>query len=589
MVKEREEIEQQYKWDLTQVFSSEEEWQQKYEEVRNELEEIEAHRGQLLESAEKLLQALKAKDELMRDISQLGAYARMKTHEDMRDQEAQELKSKADSLQSAAAAKVAFYQPEIKQLSQSQVDEFVDQEPELEDYRHYLNDILRMKEHILDTETESMLNELGEVFSAPEETYSMLTNADINFPKVEHDGERVEVTASNLTKLLKRRDREFREKVYTSFYARMGEFRNTITTTMDKEVKKNVKLSRIRGHDSARKASLKNDNIPVSVYDNLVETVEDNLDVLHRHLELKREAHGWDEIKMHDLYMPVTEQEQPEIKYEEAKELVLEAVKPLGEGYVERAEEFFENRWIDVYENKGKRSGAYSGGTYDTPSYIMLNYQKDVNSMYTLAHELGHSLHSELANENQGYLDSQYKIFTAEIASNVNEILLTNHLVEKGLYTEHALDYVLENFRNSLYRQTLFADFENEIHSRVENSQPLTADKLGEIYGEKKEKYYEPVEMDEEIRREWMRIPHFYYDFYVFQYSTGLAAAHAIVDMVEEESAEKYLSMLRKGGSEYPLELLDDIGIDMRESENIEKAVNRYRNRVEEMENKLDA
>ena len=589
MVEERKEIDEDYKWDLTEVFNSEEEWQEKYDQVRSELEQIEGYRGELTESAEKLLQGLKAKDRLMRDIAELSAYARMKTHEDMRNQEAQELKSKADSLQSAAASKVAFYQPEIKQLSQEQVEEFIQQESELKDYRQYLDNVLRMKEHILDTETESMLNELGEVFSAPEETYSMLTNADLSFPEIEHDGEKIHLTASNLTKLLKKKDRGLREKVYNQFYGRLGEFRNTITTMMDKEVKKNVKLSRIRGHDSARKASLKNDNIPVTVYDNLVDTVENNLDVLHRHMELKREAHGWDEMKMHDLYMPVTEEDQPEIEYEEAKELVLEAVQPLGEEYVERAEEFFENRWIDVYENKGKRSGAYSGGTYDTPSFIMMNYQGDVNSMYTLAHELGHSLHSDLANENQGYLDSQYKIFTAEIASNVNEILLTNHLIEKGLYTEHALDYVLENFRNSLYRQTLFADFENDIHQRVENNQPLTADKLGEIYGDKKKRYYEPVEMDEDIRKEWMRIPHFYYDFYVFQYSTGIAAAHAIVDMIEEESAEKYLSMLKKGGSDYPLELLDDIGIDMRKPENIEKAVDRYRNRVEEMENKLDA
>ncbi len=589
MVKERKEIEQKYKWDLTQVFNSEEEWQKKYEEVRSELEQIEEHRGKLTDSAEKLLHGLKAKDQLMRDIAELSAYARMKTHEDMRNQEAQELKSKADSLQSAAAAKVAFYQPEIKQLSQEQVEEFIQQESGLEDYRQYLDNILRMKEHILDNETESMLNELGEVFSAPEETYSMLTNADLSFPEIEHEREKIQVTASNLTKLLKKKDRELREKVYNQFYGRLGEFRNTITTMMDKEVKKNVKLSRIRGHDSARKASLKNDNIPVTVYDNLVDMVENNLDVLHRHMELKREAHGWNEIKMHDLYMPVTEKDQPEIEYEEAKELVLEAVQPLGDEYVERAEEFFENRWIDVYENKGKRSGAYSGGTYDTPSFIMMNYQDDVNSMYTLAHELGHSLHSDMANENQGYLDSQYKIFTAEIASNVNEILLTNHLIEEGMYTEHALDYVLENFRNSLYRQTLFADFENEIHQRVENNEPLTADKLGEIYGDKKKRYYEPVEMDEEIRKEWMRIPHFYYDFYVFQYSTGIAAAHAIVDMIEEESAEKYLSMLRNGGSKYPLELLDDIGIDMRKPANIEKAVKRYRNRVEEMENKLNA
>lgn len=585
MVQEREQIEKKYKWDLTEIFENDEEWRIKHDEVRDELDEIEEYKGKLTDSAETLLNGLKAKDELLRDISMLAAYARMKTHEDMSDQNAQELKSKADSLQSQAASKIGFYRPEIKQLSESQFDGFVEDAEGLEEYRNYVEDVLRMKEHILDTKTESMLNDLGEIFSAPEETYSMLTNADLTFPEVEHNGEQIQITNANFTKLLKKDDRELREEVYSKFYDRIGGFRNSITTMLDKEIRKNVKLARIRNHDSARKASLKGDNVPVSVYDNLVETVEDNLDVLHRHLELKKQTHDLDDMKMHDVYMPVTEKDQPEIPYEEAKDLVLESLAPLGEEYVERAKEFLENRWIDVYENKGKKNGAYSGGTYDTPSYILLNYQEDVNSMYTLAHELGHSMHSELSKENQNYLDSQYTIFTAEIASTLNEILLTRHLLEEGMYEEHALDYVLEGFRNTLFRQTMFAGFEKQTHERVENGEPLTADVLGEIYGDKKQKYYKPVEIDDNIRKEWMRIPHFYYDFYVFQYSTGLAASHAIVDkLIEKGNPEPYLDMLRKGGSKYPLELLDEIGVDMSDPSTVEKAIDRYRKRVEKME-----
>ncbi|MFQ3308522.1 MAG: oligoendopeptidase F [Candidatus Nanohaloarchaea archaeon] len=585
MVKEREEIEQQYKWDLTEIFESEEEWREKRSQVEEELDEIEEYKGQLTNSAQTLLNGLKAKDNLMRDISNLAAYARMKTHEDMSDQKAQELKSKADSLQSQAASKVGFYQPEIKKLSREQFESYIEEEEELEEYRHYIRNILRLHNHILDTETESMLNDLGEILSTPQETYSMLTNADLTFPTVEREGEEVQITNANFTKLLKDEDRDFRKEVYNGFYERIGQFRNSITTMLDKEIRKNVKMSRIRNYDTARKASLKQDNIPISVYDNLVDTVEDNLDVLHRHLELKKQVQDLDELEMHDIYMPITEKEQPEIEYEEAKQHVLEALQPLGEEYVDKAEEFLENRWIDVYENKGKRSGAYSGGTYDTPSYILLNYQEDVNSMYTLAHELGHSLHSELANQEQGYLDSQYKIFVAEIASTLNEILLTRHLLEKGKYKEHALDYVLEGFRNTLFRQTLFADFERQTHERVENGDPLTADILGEMYGEKKKEYYKPVQMDEEIKKEWMRIPHFYYDFYVFQYSTGLSAAHAIIDeVIEEGNAEDYLDMLRKGGSDYPLEVLEDLGVDMRKPEAVEKAIERYERRVEAME-----
>jgi len=411
----------------------------------------------------------------------------------------------------------------------------------------------------------------------------MLTNADMTFPAVEGpDGGERRITLSNFTKLQKHPDRAFRRRSYEAFYDEWSEYRNSVATAYKNSVKSDRKLADARHYGSARAAALDGPNVPVDVYETLVETVEDNLEVLHRHAELKRDALGVDELRMWDLYAPIADGESPELEYDRAKEYVIDAVAPLGDAYRDRMAEGLESRWVDVYETANKQSGAYSGGTYDSQPYILLNYQEDIASMYTLAHELGHSMHSELTSEEQPYVYSGYEIFVAEVASTVNEALLTRHLletVEDERFRRHVLDEYLERFRSTLFRQTMFADFEHRAHELDAEGEALTPDRLDELYRGLKSAYYEPAELDDRIAGEWMRIPHFYRAYYVYQYATGISAANAIVDRITAEgepAAADYREFLRSGSRAYPLELLETAGIDMSTSEPVEAAIDAY-------------
>jgi oligoendopeptidase F len=452
-----------------------------------------------------------------------------------------------------------------------------------------------MKAHTRSAEVEEVLADLSEVTDAPSEIYSMLTNADMTYGTVEDpDGEEVEITQANFTKLQTNPDREFRRRVHETFYDNWADVRNTVGTSLEKAVREHTTTADIRGYDSARAAALDGSNVPVEVYDTLVDTVDDNLDVLHRHAELKERALGVDQLESHDLYMSLTGDQGPDVEYDQAVEWVIEAVAPLGEAYQERMAEGIDSRWVDVYENRGKRSGAFSSGTYDTQPYIMMNYQDDIASMFTLAHELGHSMHSELAGDAQPWHDASYEIFVAEIASTVNETLLTHHLLDTLDDDElrtHVLDEYLERFRSTLFRQTMFATFEQQIHERVEAGDALTPDAFDEMYGDLKGDFYAPAELTGGIEREWQRIPHFYYDFYVYQYATGISAAAAIVERVLDEgesAAADYREMLKAGGSEYPLDVVELAGIDMASPDPIESAVGVYDDYLDEIAALLD-
>ncbi|MEF8780841.1 MAG: M3 family oligoendopeptidase, partial [Haloferacaceae archaeon] len=389
---------------------------------------------------------------------------------------------------------------------------------------------------------------------------------------------------ANFTRLQKNPDRSFRRTVHEEFYDEWETVRNAVGTSLEKQLKKDVKIARAREYDTAREAALDGSKIPTEVYDTLVDSVRENLDALHRHAELKRRAIGVDELRSWDLYTSLTGEEGPDVSYEQAAEWILEAVEPLGEPYRRRLREGLDSRWVDVYENRGKRSGAFSSGTYDTQPFVLMNYQDDVESMFTLAHELGHSMHSELAKEAQPWQYAGYDIFVAEIASTVNETLLTDYLLENAPGDElraHVLDQYLERFRSTLFRQTMFADFEHRIHAATEEGTPLTPDAFDDMYGDLKAEFYGPAELDDRIDREWMRIPHFYYNFYVYQYATGISAAAAIVERVREEgepAASSYREMLRMGGSAYPLEVVETAGLDMTSPEPVESAIGVYRN-----------
>jgi len=596
-VPERSAIDEEYKWSIDSIYADDEAWEAAYEDVEERLDDLRAYEGRATESAATLRDLLDTYEAVFREVSKVTSYARLRSNEDTRDQEYQAMSSKAQALSAEASSASSYLEPELQELDWSDLEDMIDEEPALAEYEHFLDDVLRMKPHTRSAEVEELLADLSEVTGAAGEAYSMLSDADMTFPTVEDpDGEEIEISQGNFTTLLQKPDREFRQRVHEAFYSEWETVRNTVGTTLAKSVKKDVKMAEARNYDSAREAALNGPNVPVEVYDTLVDTVRDNLDSLGRHADLKRKALDVDTLEMWDLYMSLTGDEGPEISYEEAKDHVVEAVAPLGEEYQRRMAEGLESRWVDVYENRGKRSGAYSAGTYDTQPFIMMNYQDDVSSMYTLAHELGHSMHSELAKEAQPWQYADYEIFVAEVASTVNETLLTKHLLENADSDElriHALDQYLERFRSTLFRQTMFAAFEQAIHEHDEAGRPLTPDVFDELYGDLKAEFYGHVDanVDEHIRREWMRIPHFYYNFYVYQYSTGISAAAAIVDRIEDEgevAAEEYRSALRAGGAEYPIDVLDIAGIDMTESGPIESAIGVYDDYLDEAAALLD-
>ncbi|APW97437.1 oligoendopeptidase F [Halobiforma lacisalsi AJ5] len=610
-VPERSEIDEQYTWDLESIYATDDDWEEAYETVSERIEDLQSYEGRVTEDAGTLLEVFERYEEIMREVEMVSAYARMRRDEDTTDQHYQALTARAQSLSADAQSAASFIEPELQELTREEFDEMVDEAPDLETYDHYVDDVLRMKPHTRSAEVEELLADLGEVTGATGEVYTLLSNADMAFPTVEgpdseaprasdessgdepRDGEGVEITQSNFTNLLKRPDREFRRRVYEEYFDEWESMRNTVATAYKNSVKADVKLAQARNYDTAREAALDGPNVPVDVYDTLVDTVHDNLDKLHRHADLKREALEVDELRMWDLYMPLTGDGGPDLEYDQAAEYVVEALEPLGEEYQSRVAEGLESRWVDVYENEGKQSGAYSGGTYDTQPFILMNYQDDVASMYTLAHELGHSMHSELTTEEQPYVYSSYEIFVAEVASTVNEALLTNHLLETvddPEFKQHVLNEFLERVRSTLYRQTLFAEFEHEAHRLEEEGEPLTADRLDDLYRGLKADYYEPAAIDDRIAREWMRIPHFYRAFYVYQYATGISAALAITDRIFEEgetAAEDYLEFLRQGSREYPLELLRVAGVDMSTSDPIDRALETYGDRLDEMDDLL--
>jgi oligoendopeptidase F len=585
-VPERGEIEEEYKWDLGDLYADVEAWEGDFERAGDLIEDVAAYEGRTTESAATLCDLLETRERLMRTVSNVYSFASMRSDEDTRDQEAQALQTRARSLYSEAQSAASFLEPELQSVDRTTVEAMIEEEPDLEEYEHYFDDVLRMKPHTRSAEVEALIADLSEVLGA-DEAYNMLTNADMEFPAVEDpEGEERRITLSNFTTLQKEPDREFRREVYEAFYDEWEGVRNAVAAALRSSTKADVKLARARNYDSAREAALDDPNVPVAVYDNLVETVHDNLDVLHDHVALKRDALGVDEVRMWDLYAPLAE-DDPEIEYERAREYVVEAVAPLGENYQSRMAQGLESRWIDVYENAGKQSGAYSGGTYDSQPYILMNYQDDISSMFTLAHELGHSMHSELASEHQPYVYSSYEIFVAEVASTVNETLLTHHLLdtlEDEHRRRHVLDEYLERVRSTLFRQTMFAEFEQETHRVASEGGALTPDRFDELYGELKADYYGDERVDDRIAREWMRIPHFYRAFYVYQYATGISAAVALADRIRdrgEPAAEGYLNFLRMGSRKYPLELLREAGVDMADPEPVEAAIDSYGEFVE--------
>ena len=591
----REEVPVEKTWDLEAIFKTDEEWYKQLEEVKGMLPEIQGYQGSLDKSGENLYNLLDLQDKISHKIGRLFTYAHMRKDQDTTNAHYQEMNAKAESAYTKIASAMSFIVPEILALPEGKVDDYLKEYEPLSHYEHTLDEITRQRAHVLSEKEEKLLAGFSEIGSNPSQTFGALNNADLSFPTIKNDkGEEVDLTHGRYVGFLKSDDRDVRKSAFDAMYDTFGAFKNTFASTLSGNVKKNNFNAEVRNYDRARQAKLDNNNIPESVYDNLIEAVNERLPLLHRYVELRKEVLGLDDVHMYDIYTPLVKDAELEVSYEEAKDLVLKGLQPLGEEYVNIVGEGFENRWIDVEENKGKRSGAYSSGHYGTNPYILMNWQDNVNNLFTLAHELGHSLHSYYTHQNQPYRYGNYSIFVAEVASTCNEALLNDYMLKNTKSEKeklYLLNNFLEGFRGTVFRQTMFAEFEHQIHVQAQEGEALTADKLTEIYYELNKKYFgDNIVVDEKIGLEWARIPHFYMGYYVYQYSTGYAAATALADQIlteGDEAVDRYKSFLKAGSSDYPIEVLKRAGVDMTSKQPILAALDVFEEKLNELESLL--
>ncbi|HGF8239371.1 TPA: oligoendopeptidase F [Enterococcus faecium] len=592
----REELPENLTWDLTKIFSSDQEFDEKYLELSEELKQSEKHKGTLDQGASQFLNAIEFVLRVYRQTEVIYVYAHLKNDQDTGNTDYQALYARASSLFSKVSEAVSWFEPEILQLSDDQIWQYFKEEPKLEVYRHYIQQIVDNRAHVLSAEQESLLAGAGEIFDASSDTFAVLNNADLVFPTIEREnGEIVQLSHGVYGQLLESTDRRVREAAFKGLYSVYEQFRNTFASTLGTHIKGHNFKAKVRNYSSAREASLSNNHIPESVYDTLVDVVNKHLPLLHRYMELRKRLLEVEKLHMYDLYTPVLGEAPITFTYEEAKEKALEALKPMGEEYMAIVEKAFSERWIDVVENKGKRSGAYSSGSYDTNPYILLNWHDTLDQLFTLVHEMGHSVHSYFTRSNQPYVYGDYSIFLAEIASTTNENILTEYLLETEKdprVRAYVLNHYLDGFKGTVFRQTQFAEFEHFMHTEDEKGVPLTSEYLSDSYGKLNAKYYGPaVEEDPEIKFEWSRIPHFYYNYYVFQYSTGFSAASALAKKIlnqEPEALENYLAYLKAGNSDYPVEVMKKAGVDMTQAAYIEDAMSMFEQRLNELEELID-
>ncbi|MDX5473931.1 MAG: oligoendopeptidase F [Bacillaceae bacterium] len=594
-LQERKDIAVEDTWKLEDIFSSDQEWEKAFEEVKNMISKISEFEGKLSTTANDLYEALQYQDNISSRLGKLYTYAHMRYDQDTTNSFYQGLNDRASNLYTQVASALSFIVPEILSMEEEKLTSFLQEKEELQLYKHALEEINLQRPHVLSAKEEALLAQASEVMAAPSTTFGMLNNADLTFPSVkDENGEEIEITHGRYIRFLESENRQVREDAFKAVYETYGKYKNTFSSTLGGAVKKDNFNAKVRNYNSARHAALSNNNIPESVYDNLVDTVNKNLHLLHRYVDLRKKVLGVDELHMYDLYTPLVKDANMKVSYEQAQDYLLKGLAPLGQEYLDIVKEGFDNRWVDVHENKGKRSGAYSSGTYGTNPYILMNWQDNVNNLFTLAHEFGHSVHSYHTRKTQPYPYGNYSIFVAEVASTCNEALLNDYLLKtiddekKQLYL---LNHYLEGFRGTVFRQTMFAEYEHKIHMLAQEGQALTADLLTETYYELNKKYFgENIHIDKEIGLEWARIPHFYYNYYVYQYATGYSAATALSKQILEEgqpAVERYIEFLKAGSSDYPIEVLKKAGVDMTQSTPIEEACKVFEEKLIEMENLL--
>ena len=580
-------------WDLASIYPSTDAWEKDFQKVSSMIPSLAAYKGKLCKSGKNLLEALTLRDEIGQIMGQLYVYANMRLHEDTTVAEYQALSSRASTLQVAISAASSFMTPELLATPSAKIQGFMKRSKPLSIYKHEFDDLDRQRPHVLSSEMEALLAEASEVAGVPDRVFEMLNNADLKLPTIKDEqGRDVQLSHGNYSsRFLESQNREVRLAAFTAMHSSYNALRNTLAANYAGQVKANIFFAKSRKYGSALEAALGPGNIPTSVYDNLVGTVDKNLPKLHRYLELRKRLLGVDELRIADLYVPMVKEVDYEIKHAEAREKCLAALAPLGPDYVNALRGGFESRWVDVHENVGKRSGAYSWGSYSTHPFMLLNWQDKMDSMFTLIHEAGHSMHSYLTRKNQPYCYGNYTLFVAEVASICNEMLLTDYLLkntdDRNLKM-YIINHALDGFRGTLFRQTLFAEFEREAHARAEAGEALTPELLCRIYKDLNQKYYgKVVKLDDLIEIEWARIPHFYSSFYVYQYATGISAAVALSRQILAEgkpAMDRYLKFLSSGSSEDSLDLLKGAGVDLSTADPIQQALDVFEGYIAEFE-----
>ncbi len=595
-LKTRDQIDSKYKWNIEAMIPDESVISGELETIKKEAEAYgEDFAGRLTESADTLLAAFQKRDDIWRRLEKIYVYARMRRDENNAETKYQAMADQCNSVIAAVSASMAFFTPELLSASEETILAYIDAAPGLEIYRFAICDTMRQKAHILTQAEENILAQMSEITGATNDIFTMLNNADIKFGTIiDEDGDETEVTHGNFIKFMESHDRDVRKNAYNAVYDAYKELINTIASAYNYNTKTDVVSARIRKYESARAAALSGDNIPAEVYDNLVAEVHKNLPAMHRYVELRKKLLGVDKLYMYDMYVPLIKLPETSVSFEEGLDIMRDALQPLGEEYLTKMNKGIEEGWIDVYENKGKTSGAYSFGCYDSYPYILLNYTDTLKDVFTIIHEMGHSMHSRYTRDEQPYIYGSHSIFTAEVASTVNESLLMQHLLrtedEKEM-RKYLLNMHLEEFRTTLFRQTMFAEFEDITHKAIESGETLTAEWMCQKYEDLNAQYYgSAVEKDDVIRYEWARIPHFYNAFYVYKYATGYSAATAISKKILTEgkpAAQDYIRFLKTGESDHPIELLKIAGVDMSSPLPVQQAMETFNQLLDEFESLL--
>ena len=591
MVLQRNEINEKDTWDLSTIFETDQKWEEELALLTEDTKQAASLEGHLLDSAESLLDITERYLELSRRLEKLYVYAHMKNDQDTRVAKYQEYYAKAMALYSQLDQVFSFYEPEFMAITEEQYQNFLAEEPKLQPYKHFFDKLLQNKDHVLSQREEELLAGAGEIFGAASETFAILDNADIVFPFVkDEDGNEVQLSHGVYMRLVESKNRDVRRGAYEALYSTYEQYQHTYAKTLQTNVKVQNYRAKVRNYKSAREAALAANFVPESVYDNLVSAVRKHLPLLHRYLNLRSKILGIPDLKMYDVYTPLSSVEYS-FTYEEALKKAEEALAVLGEDYLSRVKRAFSERWIDVYENQGKRSGAYSGGSYDTNAFMLLNWQDNLDNLFTLVHETGHSMHSSYTRETQPYVYGDYSIFLAEIASTTNENILTEKLLQEVQddATRFAiLNNFLDGFRGTVFRQTQFAEFEHAIHQADQNGEVLTSEFLNNLYADLNQEYYGLSKEDNpQIQYEWARIPHFYYNYYVYQYSTGFAAASALAEKIvhgSQDDRDRYIDYLKAGKSDYPLNIMRKAGVDMEKEDYLNDAFAVFERRLDEFE-----